>query len=57
MRFLAVVLCAFLAAAGLGTLNAGALMAYTLTLGSCAHLSGQTILAVDSLGDEVQVGT
>jgi flagellin-like protein len=42
---------------GYGTLALGSLGAYTITLGACAHSSGQTVLAVDSLGDEVQFGT
>jgi len=39
------------------TLAAGSLSSYTLALGSCAHSSGQSLLAVDPFGDEVQIGT
>lgn len=39
------------------TLGAGSLASYTVALGSCAHPSGQNLLAVDASGDEVQVGT
>ena len=30
---------------------------YTIGLGSCAHSGGQTIVAVDALGDELQFGS
>ncbi len=40
-----------------GTLGAGTLGSYAITLSSCAHPSGQTIVAVDSLGDEVEFGS
>ena len=33
----------------------GSLGQYTVSIGSCAHSSGQTVTAVDSEGDEVQV--
>ncbi len=33
----------------------GSLLAYTVSPGSCGHSSGQTILVVDSLGDEVEL--
>jgi hypothetical protein len=39
------------------TLQPGSMSVYTVTLGSCAHSSGQTILALDALGDEVQFGS
>lgn len=35
----------------------GALAQYTLSLSSCAHPSGLTIVAVDAQGDEVQLET
>lgn len=40
-----------------GAIGPGAMSLYSVSLGSCAHSSGQTILAYDSRGDEVQVGT
>ncbi len=40
-----------------GSIPAGGMTTYTLTLASCAHPSGQTFLLVDAYGDEVQVGT
>ena len=40
-----------------GTVVPGALGQFAVTLGSCAHHSGQVILAYDSAGDEVQFGT
>ncbi len=40
-----------------GTLGAASLGAYTVTLSSCAHPAGQTIVVVDSLGDEVEFGS
>ncbi len=40
-----------------GTIGPGTMGLYSIILGSCAHSSGQTILAYDSRGDEVQVGT
>ena len=35
----------------------GSMTTFTAALTSCAHQSGQTLLFVDSFGDEVQVGT
>lgn len=35
----------------------GSMTTFTVTLTSCAHPSGQTVLLVDSYGDEVQVVT
>ena len=37
------------------TMGAGSLAAYTITLTSCAHPPGQTIVAFDSSGNEVDV--
>jgi hypothetical protein len=42
---------------GYGTVSAGSLATFTLTVSSCAHSSGQTLLFADSQGDEVQVAT
>ena len=42
---------------GYGTVSAGGLATFTLTLSSCAHSSGQTLLFADTQGDEVQVAT
>lgn len=42
---------------GFGTISPAGMTTYTLTLTSCAHPTGQTILLVDSSGDEVQFGT
>jgi hypothetical protein len=39
------------------TITPGSMTTFTLTLASCIHPSGQTILLVDSYGDEAQVGT
>lgn len=39
------------------TLTPGTMSQYTIALSSCAHSSGQTVLAVDSQGDEMQVET
>jgi hypothetical protein len=39
------------------TVPSGGLAAYSVTLGTCAHGPGQSILLVDSVGDEVQLGT
>ena len=36
---------------------ANGMTSFTLTLPSCSHPSGQTILLVDQYGDEVQIGT
>ena len=35
----------------------GGMTTFTMALASCAHPSGQTLLLVDSYGDEVQLGT
>jgi len=35
----------------------GTLVTYTISVGHCTHPSGQTILAVDAYGKEVQFGT
>ena len=35
-------------------LSPGTMAQYTVSLGSCAHSTGQTVTAVDSAGDEVQ---
>lgn len=35
----------------------GGMTTFTIVLASCAHPSGQTLLLVDSYGDEVQLGT
>jgi hypothetical protein len=40
-----------------GTLTPGGMSVYNLTLGSCSHSSGQTFVALDYLGDVVQVGS
>jgi len=40
-----------------GTVASGSMAVYNLTLGSCAHSSGQSISVLDNLGDEVQVGS
>lgn len=40
-----------------GTVGPGALGQFAVALGSCAHHSGQVVLAYDSAGDEVQFGT
>jgi hypothetical protein len=40
-----------------GTIAAGSMATYNLTLPSCAHPSGQVLLLVDANGDEVQVET
>jgi hypothetical protein len=42
---------------GYGTVPTASLTTFTLTLSSCAHSSGQTILLVDAHGDEVQFET
>jgi len=42
---------------GYGTISAGSIASYTLTLPWCAHPSGQTFLLLDANGDGVQVGT
>lgn len=42
---------------GYSSIAAGSMATYALTLPSCAHTSGQTILLVDAYGDEVQFGT
>lgn len=42
---------------GFGTIAPASMTTYTLTLSSCAHPTGQTILLVDAYGDEVQFGT
>ncbi len=42
---------------GLGNIVPASLTTYTLTLSSCAHPTGQTILLVDAYGDELQLGT
>jgi hypothetical protein len=36
-------------------ISPGTMAQYTVNLGSCAHSTGQTVTAVDSEGDEVQV--
>jgi hypothetical protein len=38
-------------------LSPGGLVPYTIDVSTCAHSTGQTVLAVDAAGDEVQVGT
>ena len=38
-------------------LSPGTMGQYTITLGSCAHSGGQTVTAIDSEGDVVQVGS
>jgi hypothetical protein len=45
------------AGGGFGTMPTGIMTTFTLSLPSCAHSSGQTILFVDAHGDEVQVET
>jgi hypothetical protein len=42
---------------GFGNIAPASMTVYSLTLGSCAHPTGQTILLVDAYGDEVQFGT
>jgi hypothetical protein len=42
---------------GFGNIAPGGMTTYTLTLSSCAHPTGQTVLLVDAYGDEVQFGT
>lgn len=44
-------------AGSFGEVAPGTLAIYTLSLAGCAHPSGQTVLAFDSSGDEVQFGT
>jgi hypothetical protein len=39
------------------SVGAGTMAEYVIPLGTCAHSSGQTILAFDSAGDEVQLET
>lgn len=40
---------------GFQAVQPGALVLYSVALGSCAHASGQTIVVVDGEGDEVQL--
>jgi hypothetical protein len=40
-----------------GSMDPGAMAAFTVTLDTCAHPSGQTIVAFDASGDEVQIET
>lgn len=42
-------------AGAFATVGPGTLAEYTLSLGSCAHQWGQTLLAIDPLGDEEQL--
>ena len=42
---------------GAGTLAPGSLGAFTFSSPSCVHPTGQTILLIDSYGDEVQLET
>ena len=42
---------------GTGSVAANSMAAFTFTLPSCVHPSGQTILLVDSYGNEMQFGT
>lgn len=42
---------------GFGNIAPGSMTIYTLTLPSCAHPTGQTILLVDAYGDEIQFET
>jgi hypothetical protein len=42
---------------GYGIVPTASLTTFTLTLSSCAHSSGQTVLLVDAHGDEVQFET
>lgn len=41
-------------AGGYATLAPGGMNTYVLSLGSCAHPSGLTVVAVDAFGNEVQ---
>jgi hypothetical protein len=43
--------------AGFGDIAPANMTTFSLTLDSCAHASGQTILLVDAYGDEVQFAT
>lgn len=40
-----------------GSVAPGSLAQFVLPLGSCAHPSGQTLVAFDAAGDEVQIET
>jgi flagellin-like protein len=42
---------------GAGSIAASSMGAFSFASPSCVHPSGQTILLVDSYGDEVQIGT
>ncbi|MCL5672576.1 MAG: hypothetical protein JRN13_03120 [Nitrososphaerota archaeon] len=42
---------------GFPPLDPGSLVAFHITLGGCAHPSGQTVVAFDAAGGEVQVET
>ena len=42
---------------GTGSIAANTMAAFTFTSPSCVHPSGQTILLVDSYGNEIQIGT
>lgn len=42
---------------GFPTASPGAMAYYTVVLGTCAHASGLTVAAIDTRGEEVQVGT
>ena len=44
-------------AGGYSAVGPGSLGTFALSLGSCAHASGETVLLVDSVGDEVQLAS
>jgi len=39
------------------TLTPGSMSVYTIDVGSCTHSSGQSVIALDALGDEILVGS